>query len=374
VDALSQQRWIWNGIACGADTVLFWCWRDEVFGRESNGYGVIGGDGLADERLEAMKVTGRRLQEHAELIDGFRPADAEVGVLFSPLTYHHHWATEGHAGTARNALFGYARALVRASIPYRVVEEAHLDQLAGLKVLFLPRVTATGAELEKAIEAFVRDGGTVVCESECGAFSPEGLYRYPEDRFTTRLLGSGEVGRRPAPKGRVRATVDGEAIELDVSDQWSTPWKAGRGTTWAAADEGALLAEVPVGSGRVICAGAYLGEAYYRQRSGGLERLVDLIARRAGWTPPVEVLAPKPTPEGFLYVKTGTSGGTRVVFVFFQEGQADARLRFAPGFLRSGQLTDIITGDAHAVSGAAGDAQELAVSSPAWRFAVLVDR
>ena len=54
VDAHSQQRWVWNGIACGADTILFWCWRDEVFGRESGrlrhrrrrrpGRGAPGGD------------------------------------------------------------------------------------------------------------------------------------------------------------------------------------------------------------------------------------------------------------------------------------------------------------------------------------------
>jgi beta-galactosidase len=47
VDALSQQRWVWNGLASGADTILFWCWRDEVFGRESAGFGISGADGLA---------------------------------------------------------------------------------------------------------------------------------------------------------------------------------------------------------------------------------------------------------------------------------------------------------------------------------------
>ena len=60
VDARSQQRWIWNGLACGADTILFWCWSDEVFGTESGGFGLIGRDGLAEERLAAMKITGGR--------------------------------------------------------------------------------------------------------------------------------------------------------------------------------------------------------------------------------------------------------------------------------------------------------------------------
>ncbi|HUU11811.1 MAG TPA: beta-galactosidase [Phycisphaerae bacterium] len=73
VDALSQQRWIWNGLACGADTIIFWCWRDEVFTTESAGFGLMGDDGLADERLAAMKVTGALLEEHKDLLDGYWP-------------------------------------------------------------------------------------------------------------------------------------------------------------------------------------------------------------------------------------------------------------------------------------------------------------
>ena len=64
----------------------------------------------------------------------------QVGVLFSPQTYYLHWAQEGSAQRVSSALQGYARALVRSSIPYLVVEEEHLDVLDGLKVLFLPHV------------------------------------------------------------------------------------------------------------------------------------------------------------------------------------------------------------------------------------------
>jgi beta-galactosidase len=87
VDAASQQRWIWNGLACGADTILFWCWRDEVFGCESAGFGLAGRDGLAEERLAAMKVTGDLLESNRSLFDAYRPDQATVGVFFSPPSY-----------------------------------------------------------------------------------------------------------------------------------------------------------------------------------------------------------------------------------------------------------------------------------------------
>ena len=64
--AASQQRWIWTGISSGADTILFWCWRDEVFGSESSGFGLIGSDGLAEPRLAAMRKTARVLDQYRD--------------------------------------------------------------------------------------------------------------------------------------------------------------------------------------------------------------------------------------------------------------------------------------------------------------------
>ncbi|HUX02593.1 MAG TPA: beta-galactosidase trimerization domain-containing protein, partial [Phycisphaerae bacterium] len=93
------------------------------------------------------------------------PARPEVGVLFSPQTYYHNWAIEGNADRARKALEGYARALVRSSIPYALVEECHLEALEGMKILFLPRTLVVDDETAEAFERFVRAGGTLVTES-----------------------------------------------------------------------------------------------------------------------------------------------------------------------------------------------------------------
>jgi beta-galactosidase len=395
VDALSQQRWVWNGLACGADTILFWCWRDEVFCREAGGFGLIGQDGFADERLAAMRITGRALEQHANLLAAYLPARAEVGVLFSPQTYYHHWASEYRAKRAYESLVGYARALVRRSIPYTVVEEEHLDALDGLKILFLPSVTAVSPELEAALERFVRSGGTLVCESECGAFTPEGFYRYPADRFTARLAGRAEVGRRALPGDTVTVTLAGESLELDVA-QWLTPWESGPGQSLAAGQDGDLAVDMPVDKGHLILCGTYFGEEYSRRQHSGkpedrtrcpnFERFVELLARSAGWVPELEILEPQPTPahrpdgspgrlgdDAFLYVKSGIAGRRRVVFVFFQEGQASARLRTQPGFFATGRLTDLLTGSEVAAVPGPDGAWTLELTVPEWRFAVLAE-
>ena len=372
VDAASQQRWIWNGIACGADTVLFWCWRDEVFGRESAGFGLIGRDGLAEERLAAMRVTGDAIRKHKELLDGYRPCPAEIGVLFSPQSYYINWAEEQNAGRTRASLDAYCRGLVRKSIPYDVVEEEHLESLEKLKVLFAPRTLVLGPDAEPALENFVRNGGTLVCESECGAFSPQGIYRYPDERFLARLTGAREVGRRMPESGTIDAEVDGKSLALGVA-QWLTPMEFSNGNVLAECPDGALLLEVPVDEGRVVFAASYPGEAYHAGADAGFEDFLEWVARSAGWSPDVEIVEPAPDGNTFLYVKHGTSNGRNLLFVFFQQEQEQARLRFGDGLFKSSTLTDLLSGDKYTLVPGDPGAMELTLGKPERQFAVLAE-
>ncbi len=348
VDARSQQRWVWNGLACGADTILFWCWRDEVFGRESAGFGLSGTDGLAEERLAAMRCTGGLLREHADLLDAYRPLQPEVGVLFSPQSYYLHWAQDGASHLSAGSLHGYCRALVRSSIPYLVVEEEHLEVLKDLRVLFMNRATALNEPAERALAEWVEAGGTLVCESECGAFDGRGIYSYEDERFTARLTGCPEIGRRPTGGEAMSVRVDGQDLTLPVA-QWLTPRRAEKGTVLAEHEDGALVLDVPVGRGRMLLIGAYIGDAYRTGPCLDTERFLEWVARSAGWQGDIEVVEPERTLESFIYVKAGEANGRKVVFVFFPEGVEETTLRFRDGFLSSDSLTDIIGGATVAV-------------------------
>ena len=59
--------------------------------------------------------------------------------------------------------------------------------------------------------------------------------------------------------------LEGGPVRLDVS-QWMTPLADGPGDVLAADGEGALVADVPVGAGRVLMVATYLGEEYYRRQ------------------------------------------------------------------------------------------------------------
>lgn len=371
VDARSQQRWVWNGIACGAEKILFWCWRNEVFGRESGGFGIAGDDGLADERLNAMRASHDIIDQHAKLLQEYQTIQPQVGVFFSPQTYYLAWAQETSARRPATALQGYTRALVRLSIPYTVVEEEHLEVLDGLKVLFMPKVLVTTKAIEQALEAFVRRGGVLVCESECGAFSLQGIYRYPEERFTARLSGSMEVGRRNLTENNFTIQRGGESIRLGMV-QWATPWKSGVGSAWASHPDGDLVSEFHIGQGKLILCGTYLGESYYQAWNQGFEKFVEQICRLAGWLPEIEILSPRPSQSSFLYTKFGSSAGKKVVFVFFPQDEKEASLHFRKGFFKSDQVTELFSGQTFPVN--PNEATTLIIRPSHWGISILSEK
>lgn len=314
VPARDQQRWIWNGYACGADTILFWCWRDEVFGRESAGFGIIGKDGLAEERCAALKITGDALKQHGPLLAGYQPDPVEVGVLFSPQSYHYYFAQEGAGHMPAGALQNVAKELVRNAVPYQVLEEEHLEgKFDALKLIFLPRCTALPGPARKQLAEWVRNGGTLVTESECGAFDEHGLYSYPEDRWLTQLTGVEEIGRRALEEEETDVTIGSETFTLPIC-QWTTPLQ----------EEGQIGIQAPADQGHVIFIGSY--PTSYMD-------LVPACLKTVGIQTKIRVVSPEVDGDSYLHVRTGMSDGKRLLFVFAPEGTREAELEVDEGVL-----------------------------------------
>lgn len=360
VRANQQQRWLWNGLGCGADTILFWCWRDEVFGRESNGFGIDGRDGFAEERLAATRITGSLWEKYAELFDNYVPDTSEVGLFFSPQSYYLAWAQEGTANRIRDGLTGYGRALTKRSIPLVSVEETHLEVLDQLKVLFLPRVIVTDPATEQALIAFVERGGTLVVESECGAFSSAGFYRYPEERFLSRM-GVTEIGRRSLEADEAAFRYGGNDYQLGVT-QWRTPVEAD-----------AFCVERRFGKGRIIHLASYPGNAYLAKWNPAFEALLAAIVRDSGVSLPVEVLSPECGDKEFLYLKSGKSKGRSLLFVFFPAEVESAEAVLGPELFPDGTATELFSGEEFRVSVAADGRRVLKLKPGRFRISVCTD-
>jgi len=325
-----------------------------------------------------MRKTGEIVRVHDALLSGFRSDPPSVGVWFSPQTYYLHWAEERHGYTAQAGALGVARALTRRNLPYRFVEEEHLDALEGLRMLFLPRALVVDAVAAGALSEFVRNGGMLVTESECGAFGSNGIYREPDERFLAALTGVREVGRRNLAGHSITVKAGGKTRKVPAK-QWLTPFEGGRGTVLARSDGGPVGLEVAVGKGRVVLFGTYLCDAYFEGASGkkkeyagltgNFEALVEFLARRAGVWPAAVVAGAGKSAKAMVHVRAGRSGGRRVVFVFSTEAGRPLVLRFPAKFLPAG-MQDLLKGKPVPVhSSAKGQTCRLASSD--WGIWVL---
>jgi len=370
VQAVEQQHWLWNGIAVGAEAILFWCWKDEVFTTEAGGFGVSGFDGYAAERLAAFKATEGLLEKYRNVWDAYRPSRPDIGVYFSPQSAYLHWCNNKCSETYLNALLGYGKALVRSNVPFEMIEEEHLDELKRLKVLFMPRALVTDKKTEKKLVDYVSGGGTLVVESECGAFDSRGIYRYPENRFLNKL-GIREVGRRTIDKDTVKfqAVADKRRFDLTGS-QWVTPWLSDRGQTWARYGKEILAGEVAIGKGKVILLGTYLGETYFSKRGRGLEAFLKMICARFAQRPDVEVAGNR---KGDIYFQDGTSGGKHVFFVFCESKCETVTVKISKHSLRSQTLTDLVSGKTAKGIKHQNDALAFKFNVPEERMLVLLE-
>ncbi len=371
-----QQRWLWTGIAGKAETLLFWCWRDEVFARESSGFGMAGSDGLAEPRLAAMAKTGSVLRTHEELLDAYRPDDPQAGVYFSPQSYYLHWAQNGDGILPLQGVQAYSRALTRLNVAHRTVEEEHLGALEGLRILYLPRAVVLDPRHTDALAAWVRAGGRLVCESECGAYGTNGIWRYPQDRFLAELTGVREIGRRTLEGCSMTVRYGGRPYQLPAS-QWLTPL-AGEGMeVLGEHPDGALAARIPVGAGEVMLLGTFVGEGYTRGMSGLAEyqpymaAFEDFLLATAGEAGVAPVAAPAGPPDvrSSVHVKLGRSGDRSVAFAFFRDDLPSVTLRLPSGRFTA-EATEILSGQRIALTPTQGG-DECTLPRGEWGVAIL---
>ena len=293
VRGTTQQRWVWTAVARGAKAINFWCWRDEVFARECAGFGIAGNDGFRDERLEQMARTGALFERHAALIDAYEPDHARVGVVFDPVNYYLDFAQYGEdCVQAGGSIAGYLHTLERLQIPYEVVEARRRSRLAGCRVLLMPWPLRVEPSLAEELLAWVRDGGTLLVESEVDAYDGLGFYRYPGERPFADALGIRSLGRRtgelstsaytPGRPGPAGVADDVPGIPYRLGDEhgalrpqtWLEPYATDGVEVLGEGTDGALVVRRALGRGQVIAVGTFAGLAARAERSEPFERFV----------------------------------------------------------------------------------------------------
>jgi hypothetical protein len=231
----------------------------------------------------------------------------------------------------------------------------------GLSVLVMPWPLVVGEDLSNAVEAWVKAGGTLITETELGAFDERAFYVYPEERRLAGAFGLRSQGRRPAGTlGRLEVRlVTGRAPDqgcLPVEGWLETFDPEGCDVVALAPGEGAVAVRRTVGNGSVLALGTLVGLGYLRSRERGLERWVRHKVQGACGRSGVSVA---PGDGEVVQWRMGKSGESWLFFVTAEDPVTAVRARFDRGLLREGATVDDIVGHATVEE---GDGTERTVS------------
>ena len=329
-----QQNWIWTGISRGAKAVVLWCWRPEVFGNESNGFGFTAHDGLADDRRQAMQQTAKIIDQHAAAVTGFEPDAPEVAVLFQRDSYFYDWLMPPRFNRpyeAAERFTAWPLALERLNVHFAVHDDRHLPEDTGaLKLVIVPNAIGLDDEAAKWLADFAASGGTILVENTAGSYGPDTFFREPNGRPLYQAIGLEEdlhralmCERRTIPAG---AVGNAEPVEL-IFEESEASFKAGQGGVVALEPDGLpMLANVAVGKGRAICLGSIAGHQTGEQSPDALDAFMRGVLGLADVTPAVSL---ETSDGGFATVRLGTGGGKRLAMVLSYQRARTVTLRIS---------------------------------------------
>ncbi|MDG4857174.1 beta-galactosidase [Streptomyces sp. T-3] len=273
----------WQAVAHGADSVLFFQWRQSQGGAEKFHSAMVPHAGPSTRIFREVSELGAELAAHPGLL-GSRPERAESALL---LDWPNWWALEQEAhpsGDMRmlDAALAHHRPLYDASVACDVVPVD--GDWSAYRLLLVPNLYSVSPETAARLAAYVRAGGTLVVSHFSGITDEN-------DRV--------HLGGYPGP---LRSLLGVWVEEFDVAPDGS--WRE------VIHLEGAEAVDSFPGGGPAVTRHAYgAGVAWYlgmRPAAGEMRALMDRVRAEAGVSPVVAGL-----PEG-VQVRARVAGdGTR---------------------------------------------------------------
>ena len=161
-------------IGMGIRGFLFWQYRPELLGYEAPAWGMTKPDGTpgsvglaAQQFIETLRPLLPRIQA----APAPRPAIAIWKGIKNELF---HFCVNEDLTDFAAGIENYVNTLYYSDYNCRIVDdEALIRDLDGVKLLLLPDCYAADARVCAAVDAFVRGGGTVLCEAHFGLYNAD---------------------------------------------------------------------------------------------------------------------------------------------------------------------------------------------------------
>lgn len=158
--------WAYQGIAHGADAIVYFRWRSYRYGSEQYWHGILDHDGRPRRRYEEVQRMGRELAHIGDLIAGSE-VRAEAGIILSyDSRFAFHIQPNNPAFRYGEHFASYHRALTEQNIPVDIV--APLADLSAYKLVICPALHIVNEAITDNLRRFVANGGVLVVTTRSG--------------------------------------------------------------------------------------------------------------------------------------------------------------------------------------------------------------
>jgi beta-galactosidase len=215
-------QWVWTGVGAGADRVVFWLLNARAQGSEAGEWSLLDLNGRTGERFDTASDIARVLEQQASFFGGARPVEAPVTIILSleTMTLQERFAANDSPARGRDAhvleALGLYQALTELGLPARFKQFDDFDRRDSSQVprlFILPHATALTASQARGVEAFVRNGGTLLVTGLTALYDEEARF-LPSERWPLADLLGARPGEVHTPAGRAEVAWSRPALTL----------------------------------------------------------------------------------------------------------------------------------------------------------------
>jgi len=168
----------------GAKGILYWQYRSERFGEESNGYGLMAVDGSQTTRMDAVKAMTGSVCNNEDLLHAVRPL-SQVAVYFDDesdavsrleetnyanLCLNWNETPQNCFARYKQSLCGIYELLWQMNLQVDFITRRTLDRLKNYSTVIMPfPIMVNTADEIKALTEYVEDGGTLISDASPAA-------------------------------------------------------------------------------------------------------------------------------------------------------------------------------------------------------------
>ena len=211
----------WQGVAHGAEGILYWQWRSALGGQEQYHGSLVDQSGRPRPFYDEVKYLGREFAKVSELLAG-ATTRTKVAILNS---YESRWSIQWQRHHKDfdyvQHLYSYYRPLAAHNIPVDILgAETFTDgkQLSSYRLVFAPALVLLNDQILNVLKEYVLRGGNLVLTARCGMKNSDNAL-FP--------------ARQPGPLSEIASVEVEEYFALDEPVPVKANWFKGTSRLWA---------------------------------------------------------------------------------------------------------------------------------------------